>query len=138
MCHVAMQPENRLETTPQKPNALMHLDESLQRAQACASIALDKKATDVSVLNVQAITSYADYIMICSAQSERQVQAIAHSIQDELKKHGVRPLHVEGLEQSNWILIDYGDVICHVLLESTRHYYNLDALWENAVQVSVG
>jgi ribosome-associated protein len=77
----------------------------------------------------------ADYFVIASGRSERQVQALSQAIVDELRDDGVRPLGVEGQSSARWVLIDYGSVIVHVFAPSEREYYGLERLWNKAVQV---
>ena len=75
--------------------------------------------------------------MICSAASERQVQAIANSVEEGLKKKNVRPLSIEGVREGRWALIDYGDVIAHIFLLPVREFYNLEGLWPEAPRVEI-
>ncbi len=81
------------------------------------------------------MTTIADYFVICSGASERQVRAIARSVQEILGQEGIRPLHGEGEGDSNWILLDYGVVIVHVFAPAERDYYRLERLWSSAVTV---
>ncbi|SFL69133.1 ribosome silencing factor [Pelosinus propionicus] len=92
----------------------------------------DKKATDIVVLNVDGISSVADFHVVCSAKSSIQVQAIADNIEDELRKQGIDLLHKEGHRQGRWILLDFGTGIAHVFVEEEREYYNLERLWGKA------
>ena len=77
----------------------------------------------------------ADYFVICSGRSDRQVHALAGAISDELRKDGIRPVGIEGGAGSRWILLDYGAVIVHVFAPEEREYYGLERLWSNAAQV---
>jgi len=86
-------------------------------------------------LDVQEISSFTAYFLICSGRSDRQVQAIARSIEDDLKKMGVRPLGMEGFEGGKWILVDYDDVVVHVFLDPVREFYDLEGLWLDAPRV---
>lgn len=90
------------------------------------------KATDLAVLDVKELTSIADTLIICSGRSHRQVVAIAESIQNDLKKYGVKPLGVEGEKEGHWVLLDYGYVIIHVFHEPVRSFYDLEGLWVDA------
>jgi ribosome-associated protein len=74
----------------------------------------------------------ADFLIICAAASERQVGAVASSVEDGLRKEGVKALGVEGSESKRWVLLDYGDVVVHVFLTSVREFYDLDGLWSDA------
>ncbi len=114
----------------------MHTQE---RAQLCAAYALDKKAFDVRLLDVRKISSLTDYLLIVSGRSDRQVQAVADSIHLGLKNdHDTRPLAIEGLKEGRWVLIDYGDVMVHIFQESVRGFYDLDGLWSEAAELTVG
>lgn len=97
--------------------------------------ALGKKATGLVVLDVRKLTSIADVFIICSGRSNRQVAAIAEFIQVELKKHGLKPLSVEGKKEGHWVLLDYGYVIIHVFYEPVRTFYDLEGLWIDAQKV---
>jgi ribosome-associated protein len=106
--------------------------EAAALAQAAAQLAWEKKAADIRILAVTGVCSYADYFVICSAPSERQAGAIARSVDDGLRRGGQRPLSSEGLKQGNWALLDYGDVVVHVFLDSAREYYDLEGFWSDA------
>jgi ribosome-associated protein len=96
---------------------------------------LGKKAMDLVVLDVRELSSIADVFIICSGRSNRQVMAIAEHIQVDLKKHGIRPLSVEGQKEGHWILLDYGHVIIHVFYEPVRSFYDLEGLWIDAKRI---
>ncbi len=83
------------------------------------------------------MTSFTDYFVICSGANPRQVQAIANEVQQMLSKAGERPTNVEGLENAEWVLMDYGDLVVHVFSESARAYYDLDRLWRMAKDVVI-
>jgi ribosome-associated protein len=102
------------------------------KARRAARVAQDKRAGDLVVLDVQRASSVTDYFLICSGKSTTHLQTITDAIRDELKQEGVRLLHVEGVAQSGWILLDYGDVLVHAFLEDTRAYYALEHLWGDA------
>lgn len=112
-------------------------DASEDLAQACAALCLDKKADDVVILKVADLTSYADYFVIAAAPSERQVMAIARNVTDELKQRGKIAMSTDGLDQGNWVIVDYGSVVLHVFLQSARRYYDLDGFWVDAPRVAV-
>lgn len=101
------------------------------RAMKCAALALDKKAFDVKVLDIRGLSTIADYLVIATGTSDKQVVAIADSVRTGLKKYG-KAIDMEGAKEGKWIVIDYGDVIVHVFLEEMRRYYNLDELWSAA------
>jgi ribosome-associated protein len=98
---------------------------------------LDKKALDVQVLHVAPLTSIADYLVIGSAESDRQTRAIADSVVDALSRVGQRPLSLEGTTSGQWVLIDFGDVVAHVFREDTRSHYALERLWSDARQIPI-
>lgn len=97
----------------------------------------DKKAKDITVLDISHISIICDYFLICTGRSTTQVQAVAENIEDQLKEEGVRPQRVEGFREGNWILLDYGDVVVHVFKEMEREFYNLERLWGDAYQVNI-
>ncbi len=105
---------------------------TLALAKKIAEIASDKKAQDLVVLDLQKVTSFTDYFIICSGGSERQVQAIADSIAAEMKKDGHRLIGEEGKRNARWILLDFGDVIVHVFYGDERKLYDLERLWHDA------
>ncbi|UCF93264.1 MAG: ribosome silencing factor [Desulfobacterales bacterium] len=98
--------------------------------------ALGKKALDVVVLDVGALSSVAEVFIICSGRSNRQVNAIAEFIQMDLKKHNIRPLSVEGMHEGHWVLMDYGHVIIHVFYQPVREFYDLEGLWIDAKRIT--
>jgi ribosome-associated protein len=102
-----------------------------------ASAGLDKKAEDVTVLDVRGLASYADYFVIMTADSDRQASAIADHVDDTLKKEGISKVGVEGYESGDWILVDYGDVVAHVMSRASRGHYDLEGLWADAPRFRV-
>jgi ribosome-associated protein len=98
---------------------------------------LDKKATDVVVLNVAKLTSVADYLVLGSADSDRQTRAIADHVDGMLSASGFAPLSMEGTASSPWVLIDFGDVVAHIFRHDVRQHYALERLWADAKRVSV-
>lgn len=97
---------------------------------------LGKKARQVVMLDVQAMTTVADTFIICSARSNRQVTAIAEFISTDLKKQGKKVLNIEGRKEGHWVLMDYGDVIIHIFLEPLRSFYDLEGLWGDARRIT--
>ena len=97
-------------------------------AVAIAKAALDKKAEDVMVLDVRGLTGYADYFVLMTADSDRQASAIADHVEQTMKTAGVSKVGVEGYESGRWILIDYGDVVAHVMSRESRGFYDLEGL----------
>ena len=98
-------------------------------------IASDKQAADIELLDVREICSFANYFVICSGESERQINAIYDEIERVLKQEGISPYHREGTLDSGWLLFDYGEVIVHIFAPSEREYYQLTELWSKAVPV---
>ena len=109
---------------------------SQERAIACAAQALDKKAFNVRILEISRLSSIADYLVLATGTSDKQVQAIADSVKSGLKKYG-KVLDLEGMTEGKWVVIDYGDVIVHVFVEDLRRYYNLDDPWKEAPELPV-
>ena len=107
------------------------------KARRAARAALDKKAVDLTVLDVQGVSTVTDYFLVCSGRSTTHVRSIADGIREEMKAADVRLLHGEGTPESGWLLLDYGDVLVHVFLEETRMYYALERLWGDAPSVPV-
>ena len=105
--------------------------------RVAAHAALDKKAIDVAVLDLQGLSTIADFFLVCSARATTQAETIAEAIRGALRAEGVRPRHNEGSAESGWLLLDYGDVVVHVFLEETRGFYALERLWGDAPLVSV-
>lgn len=108
-----------------------------RKAQRAARAALDRKALDLVVLDVQGLSSVTDYFLVCSGRSTTHLESIADAIRADLKADGVRPLHAEGRADSGWVLLDYGDVLMHVFLEDTRAYYALERLWGDVPSIPV-
>ena len=105
---------------------------SWEKALLLTRFALDKKACDLVVLDVHEHTSIADYFIVCSGRSDRQVQSIAQGIEENAAEEGLRPFAVEGTQRGHWALIDYSDVIVHLFYEPVREFYDLDGLWGQA------
>lgn len=97
----------------------------------------DKRAEDLVVLNMQGISLLADYFVICHANSDRQVQAIAREIQEKVHEANYTVKRVEGFDAARWVLIDLGDVVAHVFHRDERSYYNLERLWGDAPELYV-
>lgn len=108
---------------------------SEETARLAASAADDKKANDVVVLDVRALTAVADYFVICSGGSSLHVRAIADGVRERLAEAGRHLLHWEGYERGRWVLLDYGDVVVHVFNEQDRSYYKIERLWSEAERV---
>ncbi len=104
----------------------------LDLARIAGRLALSKKGFDVRVLNLKGLSSVCDYFVIVSGEADIHVKAIAESTVEGLAGVGERPYHVEGMEEGNWVLLDYVDVVIHVFRERTRQFYALEKLWGDA------
>jgi ribosome-associated protein len=109
--------------------------EALELARQAVDAASDKQASNIVLLDVRDICSFADYFVICSGESGRQIRTIIDEIEKTLKQQGVLPHHREGGTDSGWLLLDYTDVIIHIFSTEERDYYKLDDLWQNAKTV---
>lgn len=98
----------------------------------------DKKASDLVVLDISKIASFANHFLLCTGDSSRQMQAIADEIEKRLKAAGVRPSHVEGYQNSEWILMDYMDLVIHIFSRNARVFYDLERLWRDARKMDAG
>jgi len=111
--------------------------EGLILARQCVAAAEDKKATDPVIMDLRAVSGITDFLVICSAQSEPQLKAIANGVEQALKEAiDRRPLAVDGFPTSQWIVIDYGEVMLHIFHETKRGHYALEDLWSDAPVVS--
>jgi len=110
---------------------------SRDKAIAAAEGALDRKAYDVKVLEVEHLNSIADYFLIATGRSDVQVQAIARGIEERLEREGLRPMSVEGLNLAHWVVLDYDDVVIHIFFEPTREFYRLEDNWLDAREVKL-
>lgn len=105
---------------------------ALALAHRVVDLASDKKASDIVLLDIHVLTSVADYLVICSGGSERQLGGIASGIIEALKDEDVQPIGREGGPSAHWALIDYGSVVVHVMATPERDYYQLEQLWSDA------
>jgi ribosome-associated protein len=97
-----------------------------------------KKATDIRVLDLTGITSFADYFVICTGANQRQIQAISDEVNLQLKRQaGELPISVEGYNQAEWVLADYGDLLVHIFSPQAREYYALERLWRSAKPLEI-
>src|SRR5688572_19243118 len=99
--------------------------------------AQDKKALDLAILDLRKGAAFTDFFIICTGANTRQVQAIAEGVRDALAKKGTKPSLVEGLDRSEWVLVDYFDFVLHVFTPSTREFYALDRLWGDAERIEI-
>ncbi len=108
-----------------------------QQIRQAAHAAQDKKAVDLTVLDLRELSSFTDYFVVCSGQNPRQVKAIADAVEETLLKERTRPAHVEGYDRAEWVLLDYFDFIVHIFTPATREFYALDRLWGSAEKIAV-
>jgi ribosome-associated protein len=97
----------------------------------------DKKAFDIKVLNISHLTSIADYFVIASGNSQRQVMSVCDDIEEKMKNSGYELFHKDGYNTGKWVLLDYGDIIVHVFYKEDRDFYNLERLWVDGVDISI-
>jgi ribosome-associated protein len=120
-----------------RTSEVVHRESSLEAqelARRIVEIASDKLATDIVLLDIRPIATVADYFVVASTASERQMQAVVRDLEQTLRNDdGVRPLRVEGRSSSGWVLIDYGDVVVHLFSAEQRSFYRLEELWSAAV-----
>ncbi len=111
--------------------------DSLSIAKQIAQLILDKKGFDIKVLDIRKISTISDYFVICSADVDKQVKAIADEVEEKLSSKGIKCFSKEGYETLNWVILDYFDVIVHIFKTETRNYYNLEKLWGDAPIISI-
>lgn len=112
----------------------MHL-ESIDLARLIVDAVADKQGEDILLLDIKPISLIADYFVISSADTDRQIKAIADEVALRAKQNGVLPLHIEGEAESGWVLLDYGGVIVHLFSPEKRAYYALEEVWKRATMV---
>ncbi len=103
----------------------------IEALKIAVNAADDKKAHDLVALDISEIASFASYFLLCTGDSSRQMQAIADEVEKRLKANGIRPSHVEGYQNSEWILMDYIDLVVHIFSKAARAYYDLERLWRD-------
>jgi ribosome-associated protein len=106
--------------------------DSYSLAKNIALLSIEKKAYDVTLIEIKELASFTDYFVVCSADSDAQVKAIADYVIEEMRMKDVRVWHSEGYESLNWVLLDFVDVVCHIFRHDTRDYYNIEKLWGDA------
>ena len=117
------------------PTPFAELDPEVQLAIQCAA---DKKAFDMVALDLRSIASFTEFFIIASGSNQRQVQAIADEISEQLKKQlSTRPVRIEGYNSADWVLLDYGDFVVHIFNGESREFYDLARLWRDARKVEI-
>jgi ribosome-associated protein len=99
--------------------------------------ALDKKASNIVVLDLRHTPAFTDYFILCSGQNQRQVKAIADAVEEALRASRIKPAHVEGYDRAEWVLMDFFSFIVHVFTPQTREFYSLERLWGDAERIDV-
>lgn len=128
----AMAPKPQKPKTPKLKVAAGALTPKKMQEAVVAALA-DVKAQDIAVLDVRKLTDVADFLVIASGTSSRHVAGMADRVVEELRKHGRRPIGIEGKDLGEWVLIDYGDVVAHIMRPQTRDFYNLEKLWSQDI-----
>jgi len=108
---------------------------SKEKALKTAKLLHDKKAQDITILELKDLTIITDYFVICSAESTTQVKALTEYLEETMELEGYKPYGIEGFSYAHWVLMDYGDVIVHIFLEETRKFYDLERLWLDAPRI---
>jgi ribosome-associated protein len=111
--------------------------QSMSDWEAAVQAAQSRKAEDILVLDIQAVSSLTDKFILCAGANPKQVQAISDAIEEDLRARGARPFGIEGYANAEWILMDYGDLVVHIFSPAAREYYALDRLWRGAPRVEV-
>jgi len=109
--------------------------DSLKKMLAAVEAALEKKAYDLIVVEVEHLSSIADYFLIATGRSDVQVQAIARGVEERMDREDARPISVEGFNHARWVVLDYDDVVVHVFSEPSREFYRLERTWTDAREV---
>jgi ribosome-associated protein len=118
----------------EKRRKTQQLPAQIDRAVRAAE---DKKAVDLTVLDLRKAAGFTDYFLICSGTNPRQIRAIADAVVEALRADGISPAHIEGYDRSEWVLLDYFDFVVHVFAPETRMFYGLERLWGSAERVEV-
>ncbi len=111
--------------------------EAATLARRAVTVAEDKQAHDIVMLDLRGLTTIADYFVLCTAESERQIRAVTTALDEELVKSGARNPRIEGSSETGWVLLDFSDVIIHVFSPEQREFYRLERLWKQAQPVVV-
>lgn len=110
---------------------------ALERATICARAAMDNKAEDLVVLDVQGISSFTDYFVIMSGRSSRHVQGLAEAIEGAMRSKRISAAKAEGIQDGMWVLLDFDDVVVHIFYHEQRSFYDLEGLWHDAPKVKI-
>ncbi len=133
----AKRPVPRPAAKPAPRQKKLSVEQSREFAREIANLALTKKAFDVVIMDVREVSSVTDFFVIASGATDIQVKAIGRAIDDGLRARNIKPLHSEGEGSCTWLLLDYVDVVVHVMQPRVRDYYNLEGLWADAPREEV-
>ncbi len=122
---------------PQHPDNTAAKRSVEQRARLCAELAAERRADDIVILDLRNLSSVAEFFVIASATADVQVRSTADRIIDGMKEVEESVWHREGYENSQWIILDYVDVVCHIFLQEKRDFYQLDRLWGDAPRITL-
>ncbi|MDH4320171.1 MAG: ribosome silencing factor [Desulfobulbaceae bacterium] len=111
--------------------------DSIALARAIANTAIDKKAEDLIIMDVRGLAAFTDFFVIMSGRSTRHVQSLAESIDKEVSSKRLSSSNTEGLQEGQWVLLDYNDVVVHIFYEESRKFYDLEGLWHDAPRLAV-
>lgn len=114
------------------------MNQSKEMTKLAITALEDKKANDIRVIDIAGVSVIADYFVIASGSNTNQVQAMADSVREALGRAGHEPRQVEGYGSANWILMDYNDIIVHIFSDESRTFYDLERIWRDGKEVSVG
>ena len=109
----------------------------MDRVQRIAQALYDKKAKDIIALDISQITSLGDYFIICSCSSSTQLRACTDEVEEKMGEIGINPVHKEGYNGGTWILMEFNDIIVHIMTDETREFYSLENLWGDAKEISL-
>lgn len=105
--------------------------EAKEMAKLAVTALEEKKAVDIKVIDIEKVSTLADYFIIASGTNRSQVQAMAEAVEEELQKQDIHPKNVEGYQTANWILMDYGDIVLHIFDEENRLFYDIERIWKD-------
>ncbi len=109
----------------------------MDRVKIIAQALYDKKAENIDILNISELTSLGDYFIICTCNSTTQVRACVDEVEEKMTEYGIKPSHKEGYHGGDWVLVDFGDIIVHVMHREKREFYALERLWDDANRIEV-
>ena len=125
-----------IEPPDKTPGGVTGMTDSETIARACARAAADKKAENLVLMDLRGVSGFTDFFLICSGTSEPQLKAISSSIRESIREEfGQRPLAEDGYPASQWVVLDFGDVICHLFHGEKREFYDLENLWSDATRI---